>query len=93
MHNVKMREWKNQSILCVPKRAAYVNQEAEGSDDRRLRSNQRCVNSFDVVLTLAGRMLARTLSHIPELLTRAGHRTQGEPGTRTFTASHYLDHE
>ena len=73
MH-IKMREWKIQSILCVPKRAAYVNQEAEGSDDRRLRSNQRCVNSvnsFDVVLTLAGRMLARTLSHIPELLTRA----------------------
>ena len=58
-------------------KAAYINQEAEGSDDRRLRSNQRCVNSFDVVLTLAGRMLARTLSHIPELLTRAGHRTQG----------------
>ena len=76
MH-IKMREWKIQSILCVPKRAAYVNQEAEGSDDRRLRSNQRCVNSFDVVLTLAGRMLARTLSHIPELLTRAGHRIQG----------------
>ena len=72
MH-IKMREWKIQSILCVPNkinRAAYVNQEAEGSDDRRLRSNQRCVNSFDVVLTLAGRMLARTLSHIPELLTR-----------------------
>ena len=43
MENERM-ENESPNFVFPINRAAYVNQEAEASDDRRLRSNQRCVN-------------------------------------------------